>query len=58
MRDTKFYKENLFGLKTADESGKIFFESTEGDHLEFTDAQLYGWIDKYFLSSGMDPVVV
>lgn len=49
MKETRLYKEDLFGLKTADEAGKISFESTPGDHLEFTDAELYGWIQKYFI---------
>lgn len=49
MRETKFYKEDLFGLRTADEAGKISFESTEGGHLDFTHEELYGWVDKYFI---------
>jgi len=48
MKETRWYKEDLFGLKTADEAGKIHFESTTGNHLQFTTTQLYGWIDKYF----------
>merc|ERR1712032_1009430 len=51
MNETKFYKQDLFGLKTADEAGKIFFEQTSGDHLEFSNDELYGWVDKYFLNS-------
>jgi len=51
MNETKFYKQDLFGLKTADEAGRIAFEETPGDHLEFTDEQLYGWVEKYFPSS-------
>merc|ERR1712048_598866 len=57
MKDTKFYKQNLFGLKDADEAGKIAFETTQGDHLQFTDAELYGWLDKYFLGKA-EPMVV
>jgi palmitoyl-protein thioesterase len=49
MKDTKFYKQDLFGLKTADAAGKIVYETTPGDHLQFTDAELNGWVDKYFL---------
>jgi palmitoyl-protein thioesterase len=48
MRETKFYKQDLFGLKTADEAGKIHFENTTGDHLQFTDTELYGWIETYW----------
>lgn len=51
MNQTKFYKEDLFGLKTADEAGKIFFEETSGNHLQFTKEELYGWVEKYFPSS-------
>lgn len=47
MKETVWYKEDLFGLKTADEAGKIFFNSTEGNHLDFTMEELYGWLDLY-----------
>jgi palmitoyl-protein thioesterase len=47
MKDTPWYKNDMFGLKTADESGKIFFNSTEGNHLDFTTEQLLGWLDLY-----------
>merc|ERR1711988_908641 len=56
MKETKFYSQDLFGLKEVDAAGKLFYETTPGDHLEFTDAQLYSWIDKYFL--GKTDVVV
>jgi len=49
MNQTEWYKQDLFGLKTADEAGKIFFDSTTGDHLQFTKEELLGWVDKYFL---------
>jgi len=49
MNETDWYKKDLFGLKTADQAGKIFFNSTTGDHLQFTEAELFGWVDKYFL---------
>merc|ERR1711939_780031 len=49
MNETEWYKQDLFGLKTADEAGKIFFESTPGNHLQFTEKDLFGWVDKYFL---------
>jgi palmitoyl-protein thioesterase len=54
MKETKFYKEDLFGLKTADEAGKIHFEQTEGDHLQFTSEQLYGWIETYWKKSAVE----
>jgi len=49
MNETEWYTKDLFGLKTAHEAGKIFFNSTTGDHLQFTEAELFGWVDKYFL---------
>ena len=47
MNQTEWYTEDLFGLKTADQAGRIHFESTPGNHLQFTEAELYGWVDKY-----------
>jgi len=47
MKDTKWYKNDLFGLRTADEAGKIAFETTPGNHLQFTETELFGWVDKY-----------
>merc|ERR1712137_727262 len=56
MKETEWYKQDLYGLKTADEAGKIFFNSTTGDHLQFTAAELFGWVDKYFIEAD-EPVV-
>lgn len=47
MKETAWYQEDSFGLRTADEAGKIFFNSTEGNHLDFSDDELYGWLDLY-----------
>jgi len=49
MNETAWYKDDLFGLRTADQAGKLFFETTPGNHLQFTEKDLFGWIDKYFL---------
>jgi len=49
MKDTEWYKSNLFGLQTIDQAGGIFFETTPGNHLQFTETQLFGWLDKYIL---------
>ena len=49
MKETQWYQKDLFGLRTADEAGKIMFDSTPGNHLQFTDAELLGFVDKYFL---------
>lgn len=49
MNETEWYQKDLFGLRTADEAGKILFTSTKGDHLQFSDTELLGWVDQYFL---------
>jgi palmitoyl-protein thioesterase len=49
MKDTAMYQNNLFGLQTADMAGKINFNSTTGNHLDFTMEELYGWLDAYFV---------
>jgi len=51
MKDTPDYLNNTFGLRTADEAGKLSFETTAGNHLQFTEEQLMGWVDKYFSKS-------
>jgi len=47
MRETRWYKEDLFGLQTVDKAGKILFNTTEGNHLQFTRDQLIGWIQQF-----------
>jgi palmitoyl-protein thioesterase len=49
MKETDWYQKDLFGLRTADEAGKIFFNSTSGNHLQFSDAELAAWIDMYYV---------
>lgn len=58
MKETEWYKQDLFGLKTADEAGKIFFNTTKGDHLQFTEAELFGWVDKYFIEAALPAIQV
>lgn len=58
MKDTVWYQKDLFGLKTADEAGKIFFNSTTGDHLQFTEKELLAWVDQYFMAKAEATVVV
>merc|ERR1712166_1339482 len=43
MNETDWYKKDLFGLKTADEAGKIVYDSSPGDRLQFTETELFGW---------------
>lgn len=47
MRQTLWYTSDLFGLKTVDEAGKIFFNSTAGDHLDFSRDELNGWLGQF-----------
>jgi palmitoyl-protein thioesterase len=49
MKQTEWYKQDLFGLKTADEEGKNNFESFVGNHLEFDMDDFDSWVKKYFL---------
>lgn len=58
MNETEWYKQDLFGLKTADQAGKIFFNTTTGDHLQFSKAELFGWIDQHFIEAEDSKVVV
>ena len=46
--ETEWYTKDLFGLKTADEAGKVHFESFKGEHIRFTEPELMGWLEKYF----------
>ena len=49
MKDTRWYIKDTFGLRTADEAGKITFNSTVGNHLDFSTDELFGWLDLYLL---------
>ena len=51
MRETRWYTDDLFGLRTADEAGKILFNTTAGDHLEFSMTELAWWVHNYFVDS-------
>ena len=48
MKENPLYKSNAFGLKTLDAAGKIHFEETSGDHLQFSSAELFHIIRKYW----------
>ncbi len=48
MNKTEWYLKDLFGLKTASEKGKNFFESFVGNHLQFKMQDFDVWIQKYF----------
>ena len=47
-KQTAWYASDAFGLRTADAQGKHAFESFAGQHIDFTDEELFGWLDKYF----------
>eukprot|EP01065_Artemidia_motanka_P050504 TRINITY_DN865_c0_g1_i1.p2 TRINITY_DN865_c0_g1~~TRINITY_DN865_c0_g1_i1.p2 ORF type:complete len:340 (+),score=161.42 TRINITY_DN865_c0_g1_i1:76-1095(+) len=49
MRDTEYYKQDTFGLKTMDSQGRLAFNTTDGDHLQFSMEQLFWWVDHYFM---------
>jgi len=48
MKQTKWYQEDLFGLKTLDQANRIDTYTTPGDHLQFTEEFLMEMVDKYF----------
>lgn len=48
MNETAWYKDDLFGLRTADEAGKNNFESFDGNHLDFSETELVSWLQEYF----------
>jgi len=49
MKETKWYQDDLFGLKTVDEAGKLHFNTTEGNHLQFSNEQLVWWVKHQFV---------
>lgn len=48
IKETDLYKQDLFGLQTVDMAGKINYNTTAGEHLQFTLEDLTFWLDKYF----------
>eukprot|EP01062_Namystynia_karyoxenos_P039774 TRINITY_DN2892_c0_g1_i1.p1 TRINITY_DN2892_c0_g1~~TRINITY_DN2892_c0_g1_i1.p1 ORF type:complete len:356 (+),score=163.46 TRINITY_DN2892_c0_g1_i1:79-1068(+) len=49
MKETAWYKNDMFGLRTADEAGKILFNTTAGNHLKFSLGELTWWVNNYFV---------
>ena len=47
MRETDWYQKDLFGLKTVDQAGKMHFNATDGDHLQFSRDELIGWVHQF-----------
>lgn len=54
MNETDWYQQDLFGLKTAQEAGKNFFETFEGDHLQFDMQDFNRWITTYLKDTVVD----
>ena len=52
MNQTEWYIKDLFGLRTAQEAGKNYFESFDGDHLQFSIEDFDGWVSTYLLGRG------
>lgn len=48
---TDWYQNDLFGLRTAEEAGKNFFEQFDGDHLQFSLVDFERWVSTYLLST-------
>ncbi len=40
---------NFFGLKTLNENNKVFFNTTDGDHLDFETDFLLDLVGTYFV---------
>jgi len=49
MEQSDWYIQDLFGLKTASYDGKNYFESFDGDHLEFDIGTYDNWLHSYLL---------
>jgi palmitoyl-protein thioesterase len=46
---TPWYANDLFGLQTLDKQGKLFFNTTEENHLDFSTDYLLDLVGTYFL---------
>lgn len=47
MKETEWYRKDLFGLKRAEEAGKNVFLSFDADHLQFSKEDFDGWVNDY-----------
>jgi palmitoyl-protein thioesterase len=48
--ESDFYKSDTLGLKTLNEAGRITFSEVEGNHLQFTEADIDNIIVPFLLS--------
>jgi palmitoyl-protein thioesterase len=46
--ETEWFIHDLFGLRTAEEAGKNYDETFDGDHLQFTMKDFDRWLTTYF----------
>jgi palmitoyl-protein thioesterase len=46
--EAPWYIDNWFGLQTVDVKKKLFFNTTDGDHLEFSTDYLLDLVGIYF----------
>jgi palmitoyl-protein thioesterase len=54
MNETEWYQKDLFGLRTAHEAGKNFFETFKGDHLQFQMEDFDRWVNTYLKDGCVD----
>ena len=54
MNETEWYQKDLFGLRSAQEAGKNYFEEFEGDHLQFKLEDFDHWIQTYLAVNESD----
>jgi palmitoyl-protein thioesterase len=52
MRDAPWYAEDWFGLRRLDEAGRVVWEATQGDHLQFSQEELLGLVRRYLADGG------
>jgi palmitoyl-protein thioesterase len=56
MNETDWYQKDLFGLRTAQEAGKNYFEAFDGDHLQFKMEDFDRWIQTYLAGKESDVI--
>jgi len=48
MKQTTWYQQDLFGLKTFDQAGRLHLVDAPGNHMQIPEKQLMALIDQYF----------
>jgi len=44
MNQTQWYVDDTFGLQTMDRASRLSFNTSTGDHLQFSSADLQNWM--------------